>query len=61
MGIAICPRGAPFQATVNPEGKEMTASKGPAFVIDPTNPVVKAVRITSDKRRLVSNSHRASQ
>lgn len=42
LGIAICPSGLPFQATVNPLGKEIIPSKGPAFVIAPMRPAWKA-------------------
>lgn len=44
LGIAIWPRGCPFQPTVSPWVKVMTASKGPELVMAPTRPVVKAAK-----------------
>lgn len=52
--MAICPIGAPFQETVSPNGKTITALNGPEFVIDPTSPAVKAVRdSTSEPKSFV--------
>lgn len=51
--IAIFPRGFPFQATVSPVGKLITASNGPALVMDPTRPVVKAKEKSEKKQESI--------
>lgn len=42
LGIAMRPRGRPFQATVRPCVKVITASKGPELLMAPVSPVEKA-------------------